>query len=314
MIQLSVCMITYNHEQFIAQAIESVLMQKTNFEFEIIICEDCSTDKTREICVSLKDKYPDKITLVLNKVNIGMLPNFIQALTARSGKYIALLEGDDFWTDPNKLQKQFDFLEANPEYSICFHNAFKLYEESNTKKIFINKTKIKDTYSIDDILKQNFIPTLSCVYRNHLIKDFPKWFYDAMPGDWFLHILNAQFGKLKYINEIMGTYRIHAGGNYSGPPQIRNFEKTIKSLESLYQEIDDKYKKKVLKVLSKRYFSLGKLLLKNNAKKEALNKTIHSIKLYPLNILIVPFHYLKFFTFAFLPLKIVVSAKNIKSN
>jgi glycosyltransferase involved in cell wall biosynthesis len=304
---LSICIITYNHENFIAQAIESVLMQNTNFNFEIIIGEDYSTDKTREICQTFKNNYPEKIKLTLNDENIGMMPNFIRTLKACTGKYIALLEGDDFWTDPDKLQKQVDFLEANPGYVICFHNSNLLYEDDPLKKSLFIQNKIKSTFSLKDILKGNFIPTQSCVFRNNLIKDYPGWFYHALPGDWFLHIFNAHFGLIKYMDDVMSTYRIHASGVYSGEPKISNFEKTIASLNSYYDDIDIRYRSIIKRNISRRYFSIGKLLLKKNLRKEALNKTLTSIKIYPLSVLFVPHHYLKFFLLLFLPLNISVS-------
>lgn len=292
---LSVCMITYNHEKFIAQAIESVLMQKTNFPFELVIGEDKSTDITREVCLKYLKDNPEKIKLFAHENNLGMIPNFLTIVKECKGKYIAILDGDDYWTSPDKLQKQVDFMENNPDYSICFHNAIILSEPDNNLVPFFRRPLNKSTFTIKDILRKNFIPTLSCLYRRTFLNDFPVWFAGAMPGDWFIYILCAQHGPLKYIDEIMGTYRIHAGGNYSGPPQIRNFEKTVKSLEALYSEIDIKYKRELRKTLSKKYFSLGKLLLKNGSKKEAYSNTIKSIKIFPRKVLDVPHEYLKFF-------------------
>src|SRR5271157_958173 len=121
---VAVFMVTYNHEQFIAQAIESVMMQKTNFPYKLFIGEDCSTDGTADICRNLKSKYKDRIELHINQKNLGASPNSNQLLEVcyRSGaKYVALLEGDDYWTDKQKLQIQVAFLEANPEYGSCCH-------------------------------------------------------------------------------------------------------------------------------------------------------------------------------------------------
>jgi len=116
---VSVCMITYNHENFIKDAIEGILMQKTSFPIELIIGEDCSTDNTRKIVKDYEEKYPEIIFAQYSEKNLGMINNFLNVLQAARGKYIALCEGDDYWTDPLKLQKQVDFLEANPEYVIC---------------------------------------------------------------------------------------------------------------------------------------------------------------------------------------------------
>jgi glycosyltransferase involved in cell wall biosynthesis len=123
-------MITYNQDNYISQAIDSVLMQVVNFNYIIIICDDHSSDNTSQICRNYKKKFPDKISLIVNQQNIGAILNFIQALDLCKGKYIALLEGDDYWTDPLKLQKQVDFMEANPQYSITSHR-FKILDEEN---------------------------------------------------------------------------------------------------------------------------------------------------------------------------------------
>ena len=121
--KVSVCIITYNHARFIGQALESALMQKTNFDYEIVIGEDCSTDNTGLICKKYAEMYPDKIRLLQNDKNLGVIENFKRTLYACKGEYVALLEGDDYWTDELKLQKQVDFLESNRDYAIVFHNA-----------------------------------------------------------------------------------------------------------------------------------------------------------------------------------------------
>ena len=119
---LSVYIITYNHERYIAQAIDSVLMQKTNFEFEIVIGEDSSTDNTRDIIQSYISRYPDKIRLITSNKNVGAGRNAVRTLKACKGKYIASLEGDDYWITKDKLQKQVDILEQHSNYSMCFSN------------------------------------------------------------------------------------------------------------------------------------------------------------------------------------------------
>ena len=133
-VSLSIVMITYNHEPYIRQAIEGVLMQETFFNIELVIGEDCSTDKTRSICEEYADKFPDKINLLPTEGNLGMMPNFMRTLEARTGKYIALCEGDDYWTDSLKLQKQLDFLEENEECVVC-GTRFLEEKVQNGKKI-----------------------------------------------------------------------------------------------------------------------------------------------------------------------------------
>jgi len=131
---VSVWMITYNHEKYIAQAIDSILTQKTNIDYEIVIGDDYSTDRTREIVLEYKSKHPEKIKLLLQKKNVGLMQNFIDTLKACTSKYIALLEGDDYWTDPKKLQKQIDYMSANPQ-CVMVHTDYDLFYEATGEYI-----------------------------------------------------------------------------------------------------------------------------------------------------------------------------------
>ncbi|HEX9927582.1 MAG TPA: glycosyltransferase, partial [Pyrinomonadaceae bacterium] len=135
--KVAVFMVAYNHARYIAQAIEGVLMQETDFPFKLFIGEDCSTDETRNICLSFKEKYPNKINLILNEKNLGGAPNALNVYKVcfEYGDYVAMCEGDDYWTDSRKLQRQIDFLEANPDFSVCFHPVKIIYEESGEEKI-----------------------------------------------------------------------------------------------------------------------------------------------------------------------------------
>ncbi len=131
---VSICCITYNHETFIAKAIEGFLMQQTSFPFKIIIGEDYSTDRTRDIVQKYARRHPELINLIISDTNVGILVNERRVMLEAKGKYIAFCEGDDYWTDPFKLQKQVDFLETHPEYSVCFHRWRNFYPESNEWK------------------------------------------------------------------------------------------------------------------------------------------------------------------------------------
>ncbi len=129
-------MLVYNHEKYIATALNSILMQNVHFDYDIVVGEDCSTDNTRKILLEYKKKYPDKFKLILHNKNVGAINNQNITMKNCTGKYIACLEGDDYWSDPNKLQKQIDFLEANPEFSFCFHNAYVYDEDTRTEYLF----------------------------------------------------------------------------------------------------------------------------------------------------------------------------------
>ena len=213
---VSVCIQTYQHANYIKQCLEGILMQKTTFPFEILLGEDNSTDGTREICLEYAKKYPKKIRLFLhareNNIKINGQPtgrfNFVYNLFIAKGKYIALCEGDDYWTDPLKLQKQVDFLEANPEFSICYHNV-DILNDNNLRPSFLNRSK-NTVFSINDLANSNLIHTPSVVYRNLLI-DLPNWLNKSPVGDYPLHMLHAEKGKIFCIAETMGVYRENVG-------------------------------------------------------------------------------------------------------
>jgi glycosyltransferase involved in cell wall biosynthesis len=215
---VSVCVVTFNHKNYIKKCLEGILMQQTTFPFELVLGEDESDDGTRNICIKYAEKYPDKIKLFLRSrkdvIHINGKAtgryNFIESLKACQGKYIALCEGDDYWTDPLKLQKQVDFLEAHEDYAICFHKVKLLNPKGNLLDDFI--TKIPNNYENFETLlgARNFIHTPSVVFRN-CINQLPSQFKLAPFGDQFLHLLVAKHGKLKFLEEVMGVYRYNVG-------------------------------------------------------------------------------------------------------
>jgi glycosyltransferase involved in cell wall biosynthesis len=211
-IKVSILCITFNHKKFIKECLDSFLMQKTQFNYEIIIHDDASTDGTQDIIRDYQEKNPGLIKTIFQKENQysrGGKSFFIRFLFPRArGEYIALCEGDDYWTDPNKLQKQIDFLDNNPDYSLCFHPVRVFYESTEKKdEIFPTDT---DGFDLNRLLEGNFIQTNSVVYRKpHMYKDLKK---GMMPGDYYMHLFHAQFGKIGFINDVMSVYRRHEGG------------------------------------------------------------------------------------------------------
>jgi glycosyltransferase involved in cell wall biosynthesis len=210
--KLSVCMITYNHEHYIREAIEGILLQETTFDFELIIANDKSTDKTEIIILALIENHPkgNLIKYFSHTENKGMMANFIFALQQCEGKYIALCDGDDYWTDPQKLQKQIDYLEANPDYVLCFHQIRILKTDGSMVDDFLTKVP-ENCETIETLAKfGNYIHTPSVVYRNVLSK-FPFEFEKTPIGDYFLYMMLAEHGKLKYMEEMMAVYRYGIG-------------------------------------------------------------------------------------------------------
>lgn len=210
--KVSVCMITYGHEMFIRQAIEGVLMQQCAFEVEFIISNDCSPDGTDDVIKNTINAHPNGswVNYIKHEKNLGMMPNFLHTLQKAQGKYIALCEGDDYWTDPLKLQKQVDFLENNKEYVMCFHKVDILKPNREIVDDFI--TKVPENHETLETLARlgNYIHTPSVLFRN-IIEEFPLEFEKSPIGDYFLYMMLAEHGKLKYLSEKMAIYRFGIG-------------------------------------------------------------------------------------------------------
>ncbi len=241
--KVSVLVVTYNHENYIVQAIDSILAQEVNFDYEILIIEDCSTDRTRSIVLDLQAKYPERIRLSLAEQNECSNKRFATEFLASPAEYVATLDGDDYWTSPHKLQKQVDFLDAHPECAICFH-SIQVFFEHNTKKAgMYNGQCPKEISTLEDLWADNFIASCSVMLRKGLIDEFPEWYGAAIFGDWPLYMLHAQHGKIAYLNDIMGAYRIHQRGLWSGLNRMKQLEQRLAIAESMNAHLDYKYEK-----------------------------------------------------------------------
>jgi glycosyltransferase involved in cell wall biosynthesis len=217
---VSICCITYNQGKFITQAINGFLMQKTDFPVEIIVGDDCSNDDTLTVLQPYLSKYPDKIRVVSAAKNVGIHYNLINTLKFCTGKYIALCEGDDYWTDPYKLQKQVDFMEKSPDHIICCHYTRVINETNET--IYVHPRPVPLEYTYYDLLagKQEETKTATVLYRNipeaHQLFDQP-WFFNCNAGDKMFKLCATGYTgqKIHVIPEVMSAYRNHAGGVWS---------------------------------------------------------------------------------------------------
>lgn len=209
---VSVLMITYNQQKYIKQAIEGILMQIADFEIELIVADDDSTDDTETIVREIIQNHPNGnwIKYTKHQSNKGVLRNSIWTFERAMGKYIAICEGDDFWTDSIKLQKQVDFLEQNAEYSLCFHSVQLINEIAGTTHPEVAAQNRK--YNIDELLLSKILHTVSFVFRKEFL-DTKKMISKAIFGvDGFLVLLMAEHGKLYGISDNMAVYRIHQAG------------------------------------------------------------------------------------------------------
>lgn len=223
---VSICCIAYNQKNYIKQCLDGILMQKTNFKFEVLIHDDCSTDGTTEIIKEYEQKYPDIIKPIYeneNQFSKGISISKVYNFPRVKSKYVTICEGDDYWTDQYKLQKQVDFMEQNPDYTICFHNVKRLFEKLPIPEDIFPAQVVQSSvfdFSFNSLLECNFIPTNSVMYRwdsvENVVDKFPN---SLLPGDWYLHLLFAKQGKIHFIEDVMSVYRINGGGIWGAVPQ-----------------------------------------------------------------------------------------------
>lgn len=288
---VSICMITYNHEDYIRDAIEGVLMQKTDFPIELIIGEDCSTDNTRKIVNEYEAKYPEIIVAQYPETNRGMMNNFIAVLETARGKYIALCEGDDYWTDPYKLQKQVNFLKSNKEYIFCYHKVEVIGDD---RKYYIGKNKDSAIRFSESIISKGGA-TLSLVIKKG---EYLKSYYQLISklnlniADWPLEVILSSYGKGYYLSELMGCYRVHDNGATQGLSLRVYFNDRVTFLE-LFQEckeLSKKDKNLVKAVLSRAYLSRALIQLFNTAFLKDLKGFTFYLPYYLLNLRRIKFN------------------------
>jgi glycosyltransferase involved in cell wall biosynthesis len=253
--KVSVVMTTYNHEDYISQAVQSALMQKVAFDYEIVIIEDCSTDRTRDIVRSLERRHPDRIRLVLPATNCNDSRNFARVIETAPSQYIACLEGDDYWTCREKLQKQVAFLDDHPECATCFHNVRQQWEDGRSRTY--NAPDQKPITGMGEILAGNFIATASVMFRRGLFGAFPEWFFRLPIGDWPLHVLNTQYGRIGYLADVMGVYRVHSRGLWSQRSRSAQLETVLRFYRDMNANLDFKYDQTIRRQMAQAWFDLA---------------------------------------------------------
>lgn len=212
--KVSVVALSYNHEAYIRQALDGFLAQEVDFEVEFVVADDASTDSTAAIITEYAARDPERFRPILRSVNVGVHVNEGEALAAARGEYIALCEGDDYWTDPRKLSRQVAYLDAHPEISVCFHPVQVLWEGSAEQATVFPTDERRGDMSLYTLLARNFIQTNSVVYRR--LPDYDGVFPDGvMPLDWYLHLRHAKEGGIAMLPETMAVYRRHAAGMWS---------------------------------------------------------------------------------------------------
>ena len=263
---VSVCLFSYNYEKYIAETIESMLSQQTTFPVEIVVGDDCSTDRTREIVLDYQQRFPGKFVLCFNEKNVGGTKNWINTMNHCSGRYIALCDGDDYFIDPLKLQKQYDLHENNPDVVLSFHSVKECYDGQPEKDKVVEFEKT--VYTVEDFLRQGwFVRTSTTFFNNGIIpKQPPEWVYNyPYRYDTILHVFLCMHGVARNIKEVMSVWRKHEKGMslQLRENRINDFSRIIELHEELDRVTSYKYKKAVRAFNAEAYTGLFLHLVKN---------------------------------------------------
>lgn len=239
---VSIRVVTYNHARYLARCLEGILMQKTSFPFEVVVGEDCSTDGTREIAIDYARRHPETIRLLLSETNLGGVQNTLRVRAACRGAYHAFCEGDDYWIDPLKLQKQVDCLEAHPEYTLCFHDAFVVWEEQACRPKYFCPIDLPASVTITDVISRPcFIPTASILIRSNVMHSVPRWEREVLFTDLNIRLWSAHHGPLAYLREPMAVRRLVTTGMTNTAHTSRLYDDTVYVLNAFNALTEQRY-------------------------------------------------------------------------
>ena len=242
--KVSVAIITYNHVRFIREAVESVVAQQTNFTYEIVVGEDVSNDGTREAVIELQQRYPDKVRPLLHEKNLGLNGNgnVVATLSACRGEYVCYLEGDDFWVDTGKLQRQVEFMEANRDCVACIHDIRMLMLNGEIKNLPLGYAPGVVRIGLNEMFRDGFPHLMTMMYRRHLVPGFPDWFFKLAMGDWAFYSMLGSRGPIGYIRDWpAGMYRIHGTSYWLGRPFVDRSIAEIRAFQTLMEVFGPKY-------------------------------------------------------------------------
>ncbi len=237
---VSVAILAYNHEAYIEKAVSSVICQRTSFPCEILIADDCSTDKTPAFLNRLERQFPGRLTLLPRPHNLGLSANLQDCRERARGRYLAILEGDDHWIDPLKLQKQYDAMESHTDWSMCFGSCRVFYEGDSQPERMVPTPPPTQPLVLDDFLNASQVQTMSsAMYRQGVVTRMPPWHEKLRLGDWALHIMHAQAGPVGFLPDVLTAYRVHPRGLWSGLQTFRQWEEMLALFGYLESHFDE---------------------------------------------------------------------------
>lgn len=273
---ITVVILAYNHEHFIEEAVRSVLAQNVSVPVEILVGEDFSSDHTREVLTTLDRKYPGRLTLRLRDRNLGLSANLQDCRQHARGRYLAILEGDDFWNDPLKLQKQFLAMESHPDWSMCFH-ACRVFRDDGGRAPYTSPANPPESpLSLSDLLIENRVPTMSVtMFRQGVVTRTPDWHAQLRNGDWALYVLHADHGPVGFLPDVMTNYRVHSGGFWSGWTSFDRWQQTLLLFDCLEQHFEGRYLNEIRQTRNSHIAQLRQRV----ADLEKIERRYHSLRL-----------------------------------
>lgn len=266
-LKVSISCITFNHEKYIRDALDSFLMQKVNFKYEILIHDDASSDRTQEIVKEYESKYPEiikPIYQVENKYTKGERIAYKYNVSRAKGEYIAFCEGDDYWSDPNKLQIQIDFMEKNPNCGMCFHSMENIDAKSGKTLYFSRPSKQSRRVYTEEIIEGggNIVGSNTMLYRTKYMKNPPSYYFDSHVGDFPIQIYLSTKNYAYFIDRVMSVHRVNVPGswtekNLSGKnitkKRIINYKRDIELLKNINEYYNGKFNYSISKAISERH-------------------------------------------------------------
>jgi glycosyltransferase involved in cell wall biosynthesis len=242
---VSVCLITYNHEDLIGQAMESALAQTMLPDMELVVGDDGSTDRTRDVVTALAARHPNRVRTIFHPENTGLLANFMRTFAACRGEFVALLDGDDYWTLDSKIDRQVTALREHPACSICFHDVAVQLSDGSFYSVTYTRPDQAPVTGVEDLLEQNYIATCSVLLRRSFVPVLPSWFAEGPWEDWPLYLLLAEQGPILYLPELMGVYRAHGRGLWSQLDHAAKIQAQIDFLLAMDRRMNHRYSDRI---------------------------------------------------------------------
>jgi glycosyltransferase involved in cell wall biosynthesis len=265
-----VIMLAYNHAAYIEQAVRSVMAQDTGFPFDLLVLDDCSTDGTQDILRKLESKWPDRMRVELSPVNKNDNEAFAREFENSTARYIACLDGDDYWHATDKLEQQARFMESHPDCTVSFHDVLVMHEDGRREPYRMCGDDEERMIRLNELLLHVPVGACASMLRKSALKCLPDWYKSVMLSDWALYILHAMKGDVRYFPAVLGVYRVHRNGLWSGMQPGRQCQATIDFLELLSTVLGQEYCHPVSSALARKYLRRAQLHIEQREYARAL--------------------------------------------